>query len=82
MHHWQDFVLTAGSLVFIAALLPSVFSNNKPAISTSAITGGVLGVFAVTYATLSLWFAAVTTAMSAVLWLFLAIQKLRTTQLH
>jgi len=68
---WQDIVLTAGSMVFIIALLPSVFSAAKPAAMTSLMTGTVLAIFAVTYTTLDLWFAAGTTAITSITWFVL-----------
>ena len=73
--HWQDFILTAASLVFSAALIPSVLGKDKPAFSTSLMTGTVLGVCSVVYATLSLWFTTFTTALVGILWLTLAVQK-------
>lgn len=71
---WQDTVLTIGSLVFIAALLPMVFGRRKPALSSALLTGSVLLVFSAAYASLSLTFAAVTTAVTAALWMTLAVQ--------
>lgn len=76
MNNWQDIVLGAGSLIFVIALLPSVLSKNKPSIWTSATTGAVLTVFAGTYASLSLWYAAVTTLLAALLWGVLVFQKI------
>lgn len=75
-HHWQDIVIAIGSLVFAAALIPSVVSKDKPALWTSLMTGTVLIVFTATYASLDLWYATATTALTAVLWLVLAAQKL------
>jgi len=75
MHSWQDIILSIGSLFFIAGLLPSVLSQNKPAVTTSITNALVLLTFTITYATLSLWFAAVTTAITAGLWAVLAFQK-------
>ncbi|MDO8583168.1 MAG: hypothetical protein Q7R51_01420 [bacterium] len=72
---WQDWVLTLGSSIFIIALLPSVLSKNKPALSTSLMTGAVLIVFAIVYLTLFLWISAVTTFLTGGLWFVLAIQK-------
>jgi hypothetical protein len=75
MHHWQDIVLAAGSLLFAIALVPSVIGKHKPSLATSLPTGVVLCIFSATYVTLSLWYAAITTALSASLWLILAAQK-------
>ena len=71
----QDYIFTFGSLTFIIALIPSVISNNKPAITTSLLSGSVLVVFAVTYLTLQLFFTAGLTLVIALTWLFLAWQK-------
>ena len=73
---WQDFILTGGSIVFIIALIPSVLSKDKPALSTSLITGLTLFVFGVVYATLALWITAILTWIITALWFTLAIQSL------
>lgn len=75
MIQWQDTVLAVGSLIFAIALIPSIISKDKPAFWTSAINGVVLIFFVITYASLSLWYAVVTTSLSAFLWLVLAFQK-------
>lgn len=74
---WQDLVLTAGSIAFLIALLPSVLSDDKPARATSLLTGAVLLVFAGVYASLELWFTTVVTTATGLLWLTLFVQKLR-----
>jgi len=76
MHDWQDIVLALGSLILAAALIPSVTSEHKPALWTSISTCIVLAIFAGTYASLSLWYASFTTALAALLWAVLAVQKL------
>lgn len=58
------------------ALLPSILSNDKPALWTSIIMVAVLYVFSLTYISLELWFAAATTALTATLWVVLAVQKM------
>ena len=65
-----------GGFVLSAALLPTIWSQSKPAVSTCIITGGVLLVFAVVYLSLQLWLAAVATALSAACWLVLPGQLL------
>ena len=73
--HWQDYVIAVGSIIFIIALMPTVLSKEKPHLSTSLMTGTVLMVFAITYLTLRLWFAAITTALTSLQWFVLAVQK-------
>jgi hypothetical protein len=74
MAHWQDIVIAIGSLIFAVALIPSILGKNKPAFGTSLMTGSVLVVFTITYASLSLWYATFTTMVTATLWLVLAAQ--------
>jgi hypothetical protein len=73
----QDLIFSTGSLVFIMALFPSILQawDQKPAVSTSLLTGGVLFVFGATYVTLDLPLAAITTFITAILWSVLAFQK-------
>ena len=74
---WQDIILSVGSWIFAVALIPSVVSKDKPALSSSLMTGSVLGVYAVTYVSLSLWVAAASTVLVAGMWFTLAVQKYR-----
>lgn len=74
---WQDFIFSAGSITFIAALVRMVVEDNPPPLIAAATTGLTLAMFAYCYATLSLTFAAITTAVSALLWLALAVQRWR-----
>ena len=75
--HWQEALLTLGQIVFIVALLPSVFSNDKPEIWTSIITGTVALSIAVTYVTMRMPVAAVSAFFNFVFWSILALQKSR-----
>lgn len=74
---WQDIILTVGVWVFFFALLPSIFSKNKPAFSTSIVTGSVLASFVIVYASLSLWASAASTSLISATWFILAWQKHR-----
>lgn len=73
---WQDLVIAIGSGLFVVALLPTVFSDEKPAWSTSAMTGSILYVFAFTYYTLGLKLGAITAALSAVVWTIILVQTI------
>lgn len=73
--HWQQTILALGQVVFIIALLPSVFSSDKPEIWTSIITGSVALSIAITYTTMSLPIAAVSAFFNFVFWSILASQK-------
>ena len=72
---WQDIVLSVAQVIFAGALLPSVFGKDKPALTTSLVTGLLLIVLVFTFYTLELWFSAGSTAFLSAVWLVLAVQK-------
>jgi len=72
---WQDIVLSVGSWIFIFALFPSIFGKDKPPVSTSVLTGGVLLIYTVVYFTLHLWLSVASTGILAIAWLALGAQK-------
>lgn len=73
--HWQDLVITFGQIIFSIALLPMIFSKDKPALVSSSVTGLVLMVYAITYTTIQFWFGAAMTTLTGIIWLILAYQK-------
>ncbi len=74
---WQDLVLMIGNILFLIALLPSIFSTEKPSKWTSLLTAVTLSVFSVTYFTLGLTFATVTVSATAIAWWTLFFQRAR-----
>ena len=73
---WQDIVLSVGSWIFIIALFPSLLGKDKPPVSTSFLTGGILLIYALTYITLHLWLSIASTGILALAWLWLGVQKM------
>lgn len=73
--HSQEVVFFIGQMIFNISLLPSIFSNDKPALATSLITAVVIFVYVYTYTTLSLWVTAVSVFTTGALWAVLAYQK-------
>ena len=71
---WQDAILTVGSVIFLLALIPTIVGPTKPARLTSASTGTVLLIFAATYLTLNLHFAAIVTGLTGAAWLLILAQ--------
>lgn len=71
---WQDLVFGIGSILFIFALIPTLKGTKKPDPTTSAITATVLFMFSCTYWTLELYFASVTSYITAILWLLILTQ--------
>ena len=68
---WQDVVLGAVSLMFLAALVPMVARRTPVPPSTAAMTGGGLLVMCVVDLTLGLWFTALLSMLMGFLWLSL-----------
>ena len=54
-----------GSLLLAVALIPSLRSEDKPALTTSLLTASCLAVFAVVYASLELWYSTTTTSLTS-----------------
>lgn len=74
---WQDIVISAGQWIFIIALIPSIFSQNKPDIRTSLMTAIVLTAFSFTFFTLDLVIGGISSLGTATCWWILFIQKIR-----
>jgi len=74
---WQDWVITIGQLLFFVALLPSIFSQDKPNRWSSLMTGLIMAVFAYTFLTLGLLWSASTSVLVSIAWFTLFFQKLK-----
>lgn len=74
---WQDAVFAVGNVVLSIGLIFSITSPHKPAVRTSLLTGLTVTSFAVTFATMELWFSAAAAATNALLWWVLLAQGLR-----
>ena len=74
---WQDIVLMVGSFIFSIALIPTVRGKDKPALSTSLLTSGVLSVFVICFFTLGLYLAAISGILTTIMWVILALQAMR-----
>ncbi len=72
---WQDIVIFIGQWVFVIAIIPTILGKEKPALSTSIVTGTVLVIFALTYLTLKLWLSTISASMISAAWFLLALQK-------
>lgn len=72
---WQDIILTGAQIFFAISLLPSIFSKDKPALATSALTSFMLYVIGYVNYTLTLYGASLGLFLVATLWGVLAIQK-------
>jgi len=72
---WQDILFGAGQWVLFAALIPSLVSQHKPALATSIVTGIVLSLFGLSFLTLELYFAGLSTMAVSAGWFLLAFQR-------
>jgi len=73
--HWQDIIFSIGSWIFAIALIPSILSKDKPALSSSLLTASLLTVYVPTYASLGLTVSAISGGSVALAWWILAYQK-------
>lgn len=74
---WQDYVISGGQFVFALAMIPTIRSAQKPALLSSVITALGLSIFAVCFATLSLWLSVAGTSVGALTWWIVAAQSLK-----
>lgn len=73
---WQDFVISIGSICFSIALLPMLKRGaDRPPVFSSSLTSFWLYVYFAAFATLGLWYAAITGAINATLWATIAFLK-------
>ncbi len=73
----HDYIFSIGNAIMAGALLPSLMSQDKPALKTSLLTGIILGIFSATFFSLGLYLSCAMLAVSSVLWLTLAYQKVK-----
>lgn len=71
---WQDRVFSAGEIVFLTGLFPSLLSVHKPAWATSLVTAFMLYIFLFVHASYKLWTAFALTFITATLWFVLFLQ--------
>lgn len=73
---WQDVVIAVGSMCFSIALVPALRAgSDKPPIFTAAFTAFWLLIYVVVFASLSLWFAAITAGVNGILWTAIGWKK-------
>jgi len=72
---WQDIVIASCQAGFILAFIPTLISHHKPPVSTSVMNAVLVSVIVFCLITLELWFAAITGAGIALVWIILAVQK-------
>ena len=76
LEHWQDIVFAVGSIVFTIALVPAIIKRKYPPISTCILTGFMIGIYAATDLTLQLWLSAISSVISALLWIWMGVKQI------
>ncbi len=74
---WQDFVISGAQLVAVFSLIPSIISDDKPALATSLMSFAIMMVIASCMLSLGMWFSCLTGYSIALAWLILVVQKYR-----
>jgi len=72
---WQDIAIGLSNLGFIAALIPSITTNNKPNKHTSFMTSGLLMVCSYAMFTSGLVISSVSALVTSIGWAVLFLQK-------
>lgn len=72
---WQDIVPIVGNIIFTVALLPSIFSKQKPHRWSCALTAGVLIAYVFTFWSQTLWYWSLATVATATAWGVLLVQR-------
>jgi hypothetical protein len=73
--NWQDTAFSVGQLAFTLALLPSIYSNQKPDRMTCFVTASFLFLFGGSYMSLGLLWSAASANVCALAWSYLFFQK-------
>ena len=71
----QDVVFTIGTSIFTVSLVPTLRDAQKPPLLTSMPTTIVLATFAISFASLHLWFSAGAAAVECCFWGAVAYQR-------
>ncbi|MBI3624028.1 hypothetical protein HY218_00140 [Candidatus Saccharibacteria bacterium] len=72
---WQDKVIAICQAGFVIALIPSIRSDDKPALKSSIMSIILVAIITFSLATLHLWLSVLTASGIEVCWVILAIQK-------
>jgi hypothetical protein len=74
-NHWQDITLSLGNIFLCFTLIPMLRHPSRPPLLTCIPTGLALLAGGVVFASLHLWFTALTQAITGMQWLGLAFKK-------
>ena len=73
---WQDYVFALGSVGLAGTLIPTLLNSDASVPRwTSVPTAFVLYVFSATYLSMSFFFSAIVTVVTAVVWTLIALYR-------
>mgnify|MGYP000335403361 CR=1 FL=1 len=72
---WQDYVVSIAQIMLVIGIVPIVFSDEKPPLSSSSTTSTALLIMGFSFMTLGLVLSTIFTLVCAVLWVTLFVQK-------
>lgn len=72
---WQDTAIAICQLFFLPAMWPTLKGTDKPAFSTCLMNALIVAIISFCLASLHLWLAFSTAALTAIIWSVLAVQK-------
>jgi hypothetical protein len=74
-NRWQDVILSAGNIFFCFTLIPMLWQRGRPPLLTCIPTGLALLAGGLVFASLHLWFTALTQTITGLQWFAVAFKK-------
>ncbi len=74
---WQNIVISIGALVFVVALIPALWTKQKPPAITSILYGSIVMSFVVVDISFKLYLGGALTLVNSLQWMALAVQARR-----
>jgi hypothetical protein len=75
--HWQDYTISIAQIFIIFSLFITVRGKNKPERATCKMNTVLVFIIATSLLTLHLWFSALTAYAVSLMWVILAVQRIK-----
>ncbi len=72
---WQDILFMIGGFIFAPSLVFMIRAKDKPPLATSIPTAVVLTCYLIAYSSMNFWLAFISTALTALCWWVLVLQR-------
>ena len=73
---WQDTVIGVGGFALFFSLIPMIFAEVPPPLTSSGLVALVLGSYVICFITMRLWLSAIGLSLQTIIWTILVIQGL------